>query len=33
MAMGADTSDPDIAVVEGQDALDALSWGYCDPEA
>ena len=33
IATGADTTDPDTAMGEGQDALDALVWGYCDPEA
>ena len=31
--MGTDTTDPDIAIGEAQDALDALTWGYCDPDA
>jgi uncharacterized protein len=30
---GADTSDPNVAEDEGEQALDALTWGYCDPEA
>ena len=33
IAVGANTTDTDSAVGQGQDALDALTWGYCDPEA
>ncbi|MFN8621858.1 MAG: neutral zinc metallopeptidase [Chloroflexota bacterium] len=33
VAWGADTTDADVASQEGDAAIDALAWGYCDPEA
>jgi len=33
VSIGADTTAADNAIGQAQDALDALSWGYCDPEA
>ncbi len=30
---GSDTTDANAAETDGQEALDALTWGYCDPEA
>lgn len=33
VATGADTTDANVAETEAEQALDALTWGYCDPEA
>jgi predicted metalloprotease len=33
VATGSDTTQADVAETQGQRALDALTWGYCDPEA